>query len=94
MYVQWGRMASPRIVYDPGAKPTGKGRGNTPETIKEPWRGGRGFHRWWYTYEKVAALAGVQVEAVRRAACRQVLDMDDLLAVARWIERARKRKRS
>lgn len=93
----------PSVRYIPD-KSLGNQPNNVPDNFDgKRWRGGRPWKRWTYTVESVAQFAGVTVRAVRSAMHARkrpdgteapaALDMDDLLAVARWIERARRRKR-
>jgi hypothetical protein len=55
------------------------------------YHGGRVPERWEYTYASVAALAGVKVNTVRQAASAKRVNMADVLDVARWIEKQRRR---
>ena len=82
-------MSAPSIVYDKA--PPAAIEAEHPPFGGKPYRGGRVPRRWSYDYASVAALAGVQVNTVRQAASARRLDMADLLGVARWIEKQRRR---
>lgn len=58
-------------------------------TKKNRWRGGRIPRKLVITYESIAREKGVSVQAVRRAAERKTLDIEDLQSICRYLSRRR-----
>jgi hypothetical protein len=58
------------------------------------WRGGRGYRQLKFTYEDIARIKGVSLQAVRRAVSNGILDPDDLESICRYLQMRRGGKRN
>jgi hypothetical protein len=58
------------------------------------WRGGRGYRQLKFTYEDIAQIKGVSLQAVRSAVSNGILNPDDLQSICQYLRTRRGKKRS